>query len=226
MSIGWVKLHRKLKNWGWYKDPYMLSLFIHLLLDANHEQNVWNGITVNPGELVTGLNSLSVSTGISIQRLRTCIKRLKSTNEITIKTTSKFSIISITKWADYQSDQQAHQQAINKQSTSNQQHLKNERIKEVKNSSSTPEELHGLFLDYDVSLLTEWRNENTPSVDLNPLKAQLLIYNEDKGYKYTNLVSALKKWALKEHEKNVKNGYRPPVKWAAPDDPFGLKVVK
>lgn len=120
---GWIKLYRKFCEWQWYNNSEMVHLFIHLLLNANREDRKWRNITVKRGEIITGRLSLSHITGISERQIRTCLNRLKSTSEIAIKTTNKYSIITILKYDDYQdgsnqsgqqSDQQTVQQATNK----------------------------------------------------------------------------------------------------------------
>lgn len=35
---GWISLYRKILNWEWYSDANTFRLFIHLLLQANHEE--------------------------------------------------------------------------------------------------------------------------------------------------------------------------------------------
>lgn len=116
---GWVKLLRQLKHWEWYKDSPTKSLFIHLLITANHKTSKWQGIEIHAGQLVVGRKSLSYETGLSEQQIRTSLNKLKSTSELTIKSTSKYSIITITKWSDYQCDQPATEPTINQQSTTN-----------------------------------------------------------------------------------------------------------
>lgn len=116
---GWIKVFRSLLDWEWYKKPNMVHLFIHLLLSANHESKKWQGIEIKRGQLVTGRKSLSKATGISERSIRTCLEMLKTTSELTIKTTNKYSIITICKYDDYQelkstSDQQSDQQKANK----------------------------------------------------------------------------------------------------------------
>lgn len=99
--VGFIKLHRKLQTWEWYNKSEMVHLFIHLLINANNEDKKWQKIDVKRGQLITGLHSLSEKTGISIRTIRTCLDRLKSTSELTVKTTNKFSIITICKYDDY-----------------------------------------------------------------------------------------------------------------------------
>jgi uncharacterized protein (UPF0335 family) len=126
---GWIKLHRKLQDWEWYHNSQMVHLFIHLLLSSNRRKKKWRGIETERGQTITGLKSLNKETGISVQSIRTCIKRLKSTGEITIKSTNKHSIITICNYDDYQlqideSNRLTNKQP-NKQSTTSQQATNN-----------------------------------------------------------------------------------------------------
>ena len=122
MSIGWICVHRKMLDWEWFDDPNVFRLFMYLLLSANHKEKNWKGVVVSKGSLITGRESLALKTGLSVQQIRTAINKLKSTNEITIKTTSKNSLISIVKWNEYQgSNQQVNQPATSNQPASNQQ---------------------------------------------------------------------------------------------------------
>jgi len=116
---GWIKLHKKLLKWEWFGSSKTVHLFIYLLMKANFKNNEWKGITVNRGQLIFGRKKASQETGISERSIRTCLNRLKTTSEITIKTTNKYSIITICKYDDYQvkeneNDQQNDQQTANK----------------------------------------------------------------------------------------------------------------
>jgi len=119
-NLGWIKLHRAMNEWGWKTDPNVTVLWVHLLLNANYEDGIFLGHIIKQGSLATGLISLAEKTGLSIQQVRTALNKLKSTNEITIKTTTKFSIISITNWNNYQDDNRHSNKPItNEQQTSN-----------------------------------------------------------------------------------------------------------
>jgi len=108
---GWIKLHRKMLEWEWYNDSNTFRLFIHLLLLANHEKKRWRGIEINRGELVTGRKKLAKELMLSERKIRTSLMRLKSTNEIAIKTTNKYSIISICNYSTYQTKDNAKRPA-------------------------------------------------------------------------------------------------------------------
>jgi predicted DNA binding CopG/RHH family protein len=131
---GWIKIHRKLLDWEWKTKPNVLALFIHLLLCANHKENKWNDVLVKRGELITGRKELSKNTGLSEQQTRSALICLKSTKDITIKTTNKYSVITINKYNQYQQfNQQLNQQITNKQPTNNQQITTNNNDKNDKN---------------------------------------------------------------------------------------------
>jgi hypothetical protein len=133
MCNGWIKLHRKILDWEWFTSPSTLQLFIYLLLRANKEDKKWRGILIKRGQLVTSVATISEETKLSTQQVRTSLNRLKSTNEITSKTTNKFTLVTVCKYESYQlyeeveqqTKQQALQQTNNKQITNKQQQLKN-----------------------------------------------------------------------------------------------------
>lgn len=103
-SGGWIKLHRKFLKWGWYSDPNVRAVFIHLLLIANWTDNEYRGYKITRGQAVVGTKALSSQLGISVQQVRTALEKLKSTNEIKVEANNKFSIVTIENWEKYQGD--------------------------------------------------------------------------------------------------------------------------
>lgn len=133
METGWIKLHNKFLKWEWYSEPNMVAFWIHLLLGANWQDKNWKGQPIKRGQLVVGRKKLAKQTGLSEQQVRLCLTRLKTTNEITIKATNKYSVITIVKWEEYQSKrkkQPAIQPAT--QPTNNQQTTTTKDNKEYK----------------------------------------------------------------------------------------------
>jgi predicted transcriptional regulator len=140
-----IKIDRNLPEWEWYHYPETLVLFIHLLIKARIVDGYSYGVELKRGQHIFGRKKLSEETGLSEQSIRTSLNRLKSTNDITIKSTNKFSIVTICKYDTYQDynsyiNQQniasstSNQPAINQQSTSNQPLTKN--IKKLKNEKN------------------------------------------------------------------------------------------
>ena len=99
---GYIKLHRKLLNWGWYKDQNTKAVFLHLLLTANYAESEYMGVKIHPGQTVIGRKSLAKTLGMSEKNIRTALNHLKSTNEVAIETTNRFSIVTIVNWEFYQ----------------------------------------------------------------------------------------------------------------------------
>lgn len=134
MQEGWIKLHRKTIDSEWFTDVNTSHLFIYCLLKANHESKTWQGIVIERGQLITSLPMLAQNTGLSIQNVRTSLKRLKSTGNLTDKTYSKYRLISITNYDSYQSsNSQANSHLTGIQQASNRHLTANKNEKNYKN---------------------------------------------------------------------------------------------
>lgn len=99
---GFIKLFRNIEQWEWYTEPNVMRLFIHCLIKANHASKKWRGIIIHAGSFVTSYSKLAQDLKLSERNIRTSLKHLKSTGEVTLKTTSQYSIISINNWSSYQ----------------------------------------------------------------------------------------------------------------------------
>ncbi len=198
---GWIKIHRKMINWEWYADGNTLRLFIHLLLNANHADKKWQGITVKRGQIITGINQLKKDLKISIQSLRTSIKRLKSTNELTIKTSNKYSLITIVNYDLYQesetANKQTNKQLTIKQQTTNNQTTTNKNEKKVKNEKNIiPPTIEMIFL---------YQKKRGTPVDVN----KFFNHYESKGWmigknKMKNWQAAYHTWEPKINTERIK----------------------
>ena len=90
----YINVFRKMLNWGWYTDTVTKAVFLHILLKANYKPNEYKGHVIPRGACVFGRKSWAKELNLTEQQIRTAIKHLKSTNEITTKATNKFTIIS------------------------------------------------------------------------------------------------------------------------------------
>ena len=99
---GWIKLHRKMLNWGWYTDTNTKVVFLHLLLLANYGEREFLGHKIKPGQCVISYGKLAKELGLTVQNVRTALKNLESSQEINRQVTSKFQLVTIEKWAFYQ----------------------------------------------------------------------------------------------------------------------------
>ena len=145
---GFVKLHRKMIEWGWYSDCVVKDVFIHLLMVATFKPATYLGYELKPGQAIIGYDKLSKELGFSVQQIRTALKKLESTGEISRISTNRFTIVTVENWEFYQCDDDDsnkpitnEQQTSNKQATNEQQHLKNvKNVKKIKkgNNNSSP----------------------------------------------------------------------------------------
>jgi len=141
MEYGFISLHRKILSWEWYSEPITARLFIHLLLRANHKKQIWRGVAIERGELLTGRKNLAEECGFSEMQIRTALDHLKSTQEITIKSTKKYSIIKLNNYNLYQqSNQQNNQEVTKKQPSDNQEVTTNNNVNNDNNENNVNKE--------------------------------------------------------------------------------------
>jgi uncharacterized phage protein (TIGR02220 family) len=111
---GWIKLYRKTRQSFVWTDSNQLKLWILLLMKASHSGNrfLFNGqeIVVSSGQLVTGAHALAFEFNEGVPRdnqvtwrkLWRWVKRFENAQMLTIKSTNKYSVISILHWSEYQ----------------------------------------------------------------------------------------------------------------------------
>jgi len=148
---GWIKIHRQILDWEWYSDNNAFRVFMHLILKANHKEKRYKGIELNCGSVITSRDILSLETGLSVQQIRTALDKLKSTNEITIETSSKGTIIQVVNYAKYQL---STNESTNEQPTNNQQVTTNNKEKKERSIFKAPslEELNAFCLENNLEL--------------------------------------------------------------------------
>lgn len=138
---GYVKLHRSILSWEWYKDLPVRILFEHCLLKANHKVEKWRGLTIEAGQFVTSLNHLSEETGLSVSQIRTAFNKLEMTQELTKCSQGKYSVITIKNWATYQTNDTINDKQIASSSQGNRKVIAtNKNEKNEKNIKEEEEE--------------------------------------------------------------------------------------
>ena len=120
-NTGWIKIYRSLLYWEWADVPEMVALWVRLIIRATHEDSQWHGVTISRGQLVTTTAKLAAESGLSPQQVRTCLDRLKASNQINTQTTNKYTIITICKYEAYQETETTEKQTNGKQTTRKQQ---------------------------------------------------------------------------------------------------------
>lgn len=192
MSKGWIKLHRSLLDWEWYDDNNTKILFLHLLLKANHKDKSYRGKVIKKGCLLTGRQLLSMETGLSIMQVRTSLSKLKSTNEITIKSSSQGTEIQINNYKDYQ---EVTSELTDEQPTSNQRVTTNKNVKNIKNGRESSS-----VRKFGKTEFLEWFNKTRTEHLKQPSNFKVLTY-----YDQTNLSELTKNYTGEDFVKAFKN---------------------
>lgn len=146
---GFIQLHKKLIKWEWYSNIPVRLTFIHLLLIANWEDKNWQGITIKRGQALLGTIDTPKEIGISRQQFRTALNKLKSTNEITTKSTNKNTLVTIVKYDEYQDVKTKLTNTITNNTTNNQP-TNNQQITTTNNNNN-----NNNYNNYNNTLLSE-----------------------------------------------------------------------
>ena len=125
---GWIHLFRKFIDWEWYDCPNVKIVFLHCLLMANHKTGKWQGVTIKRGQFISSYEKIAAANGLSVQQVRTSIKKLKITQEINTQTTNLYTLISVNNYDLYQDTLTNKQQSNNKQITTNKNDKNNNTI--------------------------------------------------------------------------------------------------
>jgi hypothetical protein len=124
MDRGYVKLWRKSLDSGFLQNPQLWAFWCWCLMKATHKpKKVMVGMQIvelGPGQFVFGRKAAAKELKISEQTIRTCVNKLKMFQNLTIKPTSKFSVISIVNWDTYQQETEKANHQTNQQLTINQ----------------------------------------------------------------------------------------------------------
>lgn len=111
MTGGYIKLWRKTTEWEWYKNSNAKIVFFHLLLTASHKPISYKGVKIPPGCVLTSYPKLAAETGLTVSQVRDGITALKSTGEITGRSTGtgrvKGTLYRLKNWSSYQERAQA-----------------------------------------------------------------------------------------------------------------------
>jgi len=176
---GWIKIHRKFLDWEWFNKSEAVHLFMYLVLKANHKDGQWQGIDIKKGQFVTSFGKISADTGISLQTIRTLLKKFEKSNEINIQTTNKYSVVTICKYECYQKEtEETNEQLTNKQQSTNNQLTTNKNEKNNKEIyipefseflayavSQVPNVIQQeVKLKYDSWIVNDWKDGNNKKI--------------------------------------------------------------
>lgn len=145
MQDGWIKLWRKSMDSGLLQNHELWAFWCWCLLKASHKPHSqmvgYQVVDLKPGQFVFGRKKAAHELRLTERKIRTCLKHLEKLQNLTIKATNKYSIITIVNWSTYQDidqqdDQQNDQQATSRRPAGDhKQECKN--VKNDKNTTTT-----------------------------------------------------------------------------------------
>lgn len=167
----WVKLYRNLLEKPIWKQstPEQKTILITLLMMVNYTASEWEWegkiFTCEPGQIVTSLESIAQKSGkgISIQNVRTALKRFEKLGFLTDESTKSGRLITVENWGKYQGVDVEPNKEPNKDLTKSQQ---------TSNKYLTPKE--------------ESKKGRKKEININniipPDKDWVIAYVQEKGY--------------------------------------------
>ena len=175
-----VMVDRNIMRWSWYSDHKTVHLFLHLIMKANVSDHKFKDMIIHRGQLFTSLPSLASEAYMTVNEVRTVLKRLVSTGEITDEAQPFGRLITVVSYDSYQGGRTGKSQPKHRQSTGKSQQYNNDnKDTNVSNNEkkdaapatpdgggraeweirlNVPEKFVGRF-DDEASWLSFWNNE-------------------------------------------------------------------
>ena len=187
-NTSWISIHRKFIDWEWYQNDTVMRLFLHCLLKANWQDKNWQGQEIKRGQFVTSYRKLSVEIGLTIKQVRTAINKLKMSGELAYKSTSQYSIITVNKYNEYQTNgkQNDTPTADNGQTNGTQRATTNNENKGINITTTTTEEIF-IQKNPDFKFRGEYKNVGLTDRQYNDLA--VMILNKKKLDQYIEELS-------------------------------------
>ncbi|MGM0903092.1 MAG: DnaD domain-containing protein [Bacillota bacterium] len=169
---GWIKLHREIFDSDIWHDVTTFRLFLYLLGQASHQDGVKvKGLEVNRGQFVRSYrklaDDLSYKEGrglkkYSLSTIKKCINKLIESERVNVQETevgTLFTIVNYARYQDSDGEEEKSANTINEEVRTNseltanevrtnreqEQELKNLRIKELKDTTTTAETVVQFF---------------------------------------------------------------------------------
>lgn len=183
------KVDRNIRYWRWLKSPKTAVVWIWILASANIEPHDFEGETIQRGELATSRRTICEFTGLTENEVRTALKHLKSTGEITVRLRPKYQVITITSYCKYQDHftgkGTGRSPAKHRQSTGRSPQSKNIRMEEGKEEKNMCVDTHTPSLSEVEEYFQRFSRSKEDS-------QKFYAYNAAKGWKIGN--TPIKDW--------------------------------
>lgn len=195
--------------------PEQKVILITILMLASHVDKEWewqgNKFTIKPGQFVTSLPKLAekCGEGISIQNVRTALKRFKKLEFLTDESTATGRLITVENWGIYQGDDSDANRPTNSHLTEGQQ-TPNRQLTPIKNNKNNKNDKKDKKHIYG-----EYRHVRLTDEEMNRLVAELgedgfaecirILdeYKEQTGKTYKNDNLAIRNWVITRYKENI-----------------------
>lgn len=133
MSLGWIKLHRKLLDSQVFANEGLLKVWIYCLCRANHDVSyvpITTGkgtteVKVDKGQFIFGRKSSAKDLGMNQSTLYKRLKKLEKLGNCNTQSNSHYTLVTICNWETYQDSkkplEQGKEQLSNNQVTTREQ---------------------------------------------------------------------------------------------------------
>jgi hypothetical protein len=123
MKNGWIALHRKIYTSTDFKNQMEVAVFMYLLSMASYQSSKVTyrkkTIILNRGDVSIAYRDLAKKFDTTVNKIRTIIKNLKSSGNITQTLHKRLSVFSIVKYSKYQDLPTEPKQEITHRRTTN-----------------------------------------------------------------------------------------------------------
>jgi len=193
-DYGYIKLHRKVLEGGWLQNADLWRFWCWCLLKATHKPHVQQvglqRVNLEVGQFVFGRKAAAKKLKMSEQTVRTLLTKLIEWQNLTIKPTNRFSVVTVVNWELYQvRNDESTTQLTNSQPTANQQPTTNKNGKNeenVKNKDNGPNS----FMDLIDTYADEWSIDHV--TDKRWFKSRVL---DNEAFTAIDIWDTIEKWA-------------------------------
>ena len=159
---GWLKLYRSILDSAVFQDAEVLKVWIWLLCNVAFEQHdtICYGkvIHLKPGQIATGRKKIAQCTDLNENKVYRALTALKSLGNIEIKSTNKYSIITVVNWDKYQDEngkRTSSEQQTNSKTTT-EEHQSNSKTTQHKNGKNGKKEKNIYICSFFQSVWDEY----------------------------------------------------------------------